>query len=252
MIEVSNVTMSYDGDPVVHDVSLTIPDSGVTAMIGPNGAGKSTLLAGIGRLHPLLGGDIRIDGKELSEWDSEELARTIAILRQENHLAIRLSVAELVMLGRHPHSKGRRTREDYAHVADALDCVNMRDNADRFLDELSGGQRQRAFIAMALAQDTKYLLLDEPLSALDMRHARDMMRHLRRVCDTRGISVVIVIHDVNTAAAYSDTMIALKHGHLVAQGDPVDVMRADQLEEIFGVDVDVARIGGRLVAMPVA
>ena len=183
---------------------------------------------------------------------SEELARTIAILRQENHLAIRLSVAELVMLGRHPHSKGRRTREDYAHVADALDCVNMRDNADRFLDELSGGQRQRAFIAMALAQDTKYLLLDEPLSALDMRHARDMMRHLRRVCDTRGISVVIVIHDVNTAAAYSDTMIALKHGHLVAQGDPVDVMRADQLEEIFGVDVDVARIGGRLVAMPVA
>ena len=252
MIEISNVTMSYDGDPVVHDVSLTIPDSGVTAMIGPNGAGKSTLLAGIGRLHPLLGGDIRIDGKELSEWDSEELARTIAILRQENHLAIRLSVAELVMLGRHPHSKGRRTREDYAHVADSLDCVNMRDNADRFLDELSGGQRQRAFIAMALAQDTKYLLLDEPLSALDMRHARDMMRHLRRVCDTRGISVVIVIHDVNTAAAYSDTMIALKHGHLVAQGDPVDVMRADQLEEIFGVDVDVARIGGRLVAMPVA
>ena len=252
MIEISNVTMSYDGDPVVHDVSLTIPDSGVTAMIGPNGAGKSTLLAGIGRLHPLLGGDIRIDGKELSEWDSEELARTIAILRQENHLAIRLSVAELVMLGRHPHSKGRRTREDYAHVADALDSVNMRDNADRFLDELSGGQRQRAFIAMALAQDTKYLLLDERLSALDMRHARDMMRHLRRVCDTRGISVVIVIHDVNTAAAYSDTMIALKHGHLVAQGDPVDVMRADQLEEIFGVDVDVARIGGRLVAMPVA
>ena len=245
MIEISNVTMSYDGDPVVHDVSLTIPDSGVTAMIGPNGAGKSTLLAGIGRLHPLLGGDIRIDGKELSEWDSEELARTIAILRQENHLAIRLSVAELVMLGRHPHSKGRRTREDYAHVADALDCVNMRDNADRFLDELSGGQRQRAFIAMALAQDTKYLLLDEPLSALDMRHAR-------RVCDTRGISVVIVIHDVNTAAAYSDTMIALKHGHLLAQGDPVDVMRADQLEEIFGVDVDVARIDGRLVAMPVA
>jgi len=252
MIEISNVTMSYDGDPVVHDVSLTIPDSGVTAMIGPNGAGKSTLLAGIGRLHPLLGGDIRIDGKELSEWDSEELARTIAILRQENHLAIRLSVAELVMLGRHPHSKGRRTREDYAHVADALDCVNMRDNADRFLDELSGGQRQRAFIAMALAQDTKYVWLDGPLSALDMRHARDMMRHLRRVCDTRGISVVIVIHDVNTAAAYSDTMIALKHGHLVAQGDPVDVMRADQLEEIFGVDVDVARIGGRLVAMPVA
>lgn len=252
MIEISNVTMNYDGDPVVHDVSFTIPDSGVTALIGPNGAGKSTLLSGIGRLHPLLGGEIIVDGRELGAWDSDELARTIAILRQENHLAIRLTVAELVMLGRHPHSKGRRTREDYAHVADALECVNMRDNADRFLDELSGGQRQRAFIAMALAQDTKYLLLDEPLSALDMRHARDMMRHLRKVCDTRGISVVIVIHDVNTAAAYADTMIALKDGHLAAKGAPVDVMRSDQLEEIFGVDVDVARIGGRLVAMPVA
>ncbi len=252
MIEISNVTMAYDGAPVVHDVSLTIPDSGVAALIGPNGAGKSTLLSGIGRLHPLLGGEITIDGQTLEEWDSQELARTIAILRQENHLAIRLTVAELVMLGRHPHSSGRRTREDYAHVADALDCVDMRDHADRFIDELSGGQRQRAFIAMALAQDTKYLLLDEPLSALDMRHSRDMMRHLRKVCDERGISVVIVIHDVNTAAAYADTMIALKGGHLAAEGPPADVMRSDALEEIFGVDVDVARIGGRLVAMPVA
>lgn len=252
MIEISNVTMAYDADPVVHDVSFTIPDGGVTALIGPNGAGKSTLLSGLGRLHPLLGGQVHIDGTVLPDWDSEKLARTVAILRQENHLSIRLTVAELVMLGRHPHSKGRRTREDYAHVAHALDSVDMRDQADRFLDELSGGQRQRAFIAMALAQDTKYLLLDEPLSSLDMRHARDMMRHLRTVCDERGISVVIVIHDVNTAAAYADTMIALKDGHLAAQGTPSDVMRSDRLEEIFGVDVDVARIGGRLVAMPVA
>ncbi|VEI13449.1 iron ABC transporter ATP-binding protein [Trueperella bialowiezensis] len=252
MIEISNVTMAYDADPVVCDVSFTIPDSGVTALIGPNGAGKSTLLAGVGRLNPLRGGNVRIDGVDLGDWDAEELARTVAILRQENHLSIRLTVAEIVMLGRHPHSKGRRTRDDYAHVAQALDCVNMRDHADRFLDELSGGQRQRAFIAMALAQDTKYLLLDEPLSALDMRHARDMMRHLRKVCDERGISVVIVIHDVNTAAAYADTMVALKDGHLVAHGTPAEVMRAEQLEEIFGVDVDVATVGGRLVAMPVA
>lgn len=252
MIELTDVTMAYDSDPVVRDVRLTLPDAGVTALIGPNGAGKSTLLSGIGRLHPLIGGQVSIDGRALADWDTEELARTIAILRQENHLAIRLTVAELVMLGRHPHSKGRHTREDYVRVADALQCVDMRDLADRFIDELSGGQRQRAFIAMALAQDTKYLLLDEPLSALDMLHARDMMRHLRRVCDERGISVVIVIHDVNTAAAYADTMVAMKDGHVLRVGKPAEVMRGHVLEEIFGVDVHVAEIGGRLVAMPVA
>ncbi|MDP9806476.1 iron complex transport system ATP-binding protein [Trueperella bonasi] len=252
MIEIVNVSMAYDADPVVRDVTLTIPESGVTALIGPNGAGKSTLISGIGRLHDLRSGEISVDGKGLSDWDTQELAQTIAILRQENHLAVRLTVAELTMLGRHPHSKGRRTRLDYAHVADALDCVNMRDLADRFLDELSGGQRQRAFIAMALAQDTKYLLLDEPLSALDMRHARDMMRHLRHVCDHRGLSVVIVIHDVNTAAAYADTMVALKDGRLATVGTPEEVMRPERLEEIFGVDVEVARVGERLVAMPVA
>ncbi|OFS72707.1 iron ABC transporter ATP-binding protein [Trueperella sp. HMSC08B05] len=252
MIELTNVTMAYDADPVVRDVTLTLPDSGVTALIGPNGAGKSTLLSGIGRLHPLIGGSVRIDGRELGEWDTDALARTIAILRQENHLAIRLTVAELVMLGRHPHSKGRRTREDYAHVADALQCVNMRDLADRFIDELSGGQRQRTFIAMALAQDTKYLLLDEPLSALDMRHGRDMMRHLKGVCAERGISVVIVIHDVNTAAAYADRMVAMKDGYLACSGTPPEVMREDVLGEIFDVEVNVAELGGRLVAMPVA
>ncbi|QOQ39596.1 iron ABC transporter ATP-binding protein [Trueperella pecoris] len=252
MIDILNVTMAYDAEPVVNDVSLSLPDTGITALIGPNGAGKSTLLSGVGRLQPLAAGEIRIDGRALADWDTEELARTVAILRQENHLAIRLTVAELVMLGRHPHSKGRRTREDYAHAADALNCVDMAAYADRFIDELSGGQRQRAFIAMALAQDTKYLLLDEPLSALDMRHARDMMRHLRRVCDERGISVVIVIHDVNTAAAYADTMVAMKDGRIARVGAPGVVMREEILGEIFGVDVDVARMGERLVAMPVA
>lgn len=252
MIEIKNVTMTYDREPVVKDVSLNLPDSGITALIGPNGAGKSTLLSGVGRLHPLVSGEVLIDGRKLADWKDDELARTMAILRQENHLSVRLTVAELVMLGRHPHTKGRTTKKDEEKVAEALKSVSMLDLADRFLDELSGGQRQRAFVAMTLAQDAKYLLLDEPLSALDMRHSRDMMRHLAEVCHEREISVVIVIHDVNTAAAYADRLVALKDGELVADGTPKEVLTPEVLEGIFEVEVNVGEIGGRPVAMPVA
>lgn len=250
MIEVRNVTMSYDRDPVVNDVSFTLAERGITALIGPNGAGKSTLLSGIGRLMNLDSGQVLIDEKDIGDWPSDALARRLAILRQENHLAVRLTVAELVLLGRHPHSHGRATDEDHAQVERALECVNMTEMAGRFLDELSGGQRQRAFVAMTLAQDAQYLLLDEPLSALDMRHARDMMRHLSQVSRDRDIHVVIVIHDINTAAAYADRLIALKEGRLVADGTPSEVLRADVLEEVFNVEVEVGEVGGRPVAMP--
>ena len=188
MIELRNVTMSYGDDPVVKNVSFNLADSGLTALIGPNGAGKSTLLSGIGRLIPLADGHVLVDDIDVKDWKSEELAKKIAILRQENHLSVRLTVAELVMLGRHPHSRGRIGSKDQEKVAEALKSVDMLCLADRFLDELSGGQRQRAFIAMTLAQDAKYLLLDEPLSALDMRHSRDMMRHLvRKFIDRKSV-----------------------------------------------------------------
>lgn len=250
MIQIRNVTMSYDRDPVVSDVSFDLPDRGITALIGPNGAGKSTLISGIGRLHPLEAGEVIVDGRSISDWRDDALARTIAILRQENHLTVRLTVAELVMLGRHPHTKGRTTATDEKMVAQALSQVNMMDLADRFLDELSGGQRQRAFVAMTLAQDTKYLLLDEPLSALDMRHARDMMRHLSTVSQERDISVVIVIHDINTAAAYADRLIAMKNGAIVADGAPVDVLTPEVLYSVFDVETTVTTVGGRPVAIP--
>ncbi len=252
MIEVENVTMTYGREPVVSDVTLNFPDAGVTALIGANGAGKSTLISGIGRLMPLAFGSVRVDGKDVRKWDADALARTIAILRQENHISVRLTVAELVLLGRHPHTKGRTTPADEAKVTDALVSVGMLDMADRFLDQLSGGQRQRAFVAMTLAQEARYLLLDEPLSSLDMRHARDMMRHLSTISLDRGIAVVIVIHDVNTAAAYADRIIALRDGRVVADGAPAQVMRSDVLASVFDVDVHVTRIGDRLVALPVA
>lgn len=250
MIEIDAVNMKYDRDLVVKDVSFTLPDAGITALIGPNGAGKSTLLCGIGRLMPLVSGEVRVDGKALSTWKADALARRIAILRQENHLSVRLTVAELVMLGRHPHSKGAIRAEDREKVAAALECVDMVSLADRYLDELSGGQRQRAFVAMTLAQDAKYLLLDEPLSALDMRHARDMMRHLSHVARTRQLSVIIVIHDINTAAAYADRLVAIKEGAIIASGTPSEVMSPAVLSRVFDVEVQVGSIAGRPVAMP--
>lgn len=252
MIQLRNVTMSYGADPVVKNVSFNLADSGLTALIGPNGAGKSTLLSGIGRLTPLANGHVLVDDIDVKDWKSEELAKKIAILRQENHLSVRLTVAELVMLGRHPHGRGRIGSKDQEKVAEALKSVDMLCLADRFLDELSGGQRQRAFIAMTLAQDAKYLLLDEPLSALDMRHSRDMMRHLVRATKNQNMSTVVVIHDINTASAYADRLIALKDGEVVADGTPDEVVRPEVLEDIFEVDVEVVYVNGRPVAVPLA
>lgn len=250
MIEVKNVSINYGDYNAVRDVSLTLPESGITALIGPNGAGKSTLLCGIGRLQEIAGGQIIIDGRPLQSWGSDELARHVAILRQENHLTMRLTVSELVMLGRYPHSKGKARPIDYEIVSRSLEQVDMTGMAGRFLDELSGGQRQRAFVAMTLAQDAKYLLLDEPLSALDMRHSRDMMRHLRKAVAEQNISVVIVIHDVNTAAAYADRLVAIKNGQNAAQGTPEEVMRSEVLQDVFNVEVDVGELGGHPIAMP--
>ena len=155
------------------------------------------------------------------------------------------------MLGRHPHNGGRPRPEDHDKVAQALQTVQMTDLANRFLDELSGGQRQRSFVAMALAQETKYLLLDEPLSALDMHYSREMMRHLQRVCKARDLAVVVVIHDINTAATYADQMVALKEGKVCAQGTPTQVMTASTLEDIYDVQVEVTTMSGRPVAMPI-
>lgn len=249
MITVDHVSMTYGAKPVVSDVSLTLPEAGMTALIGANGAGKSTLLSGIGRLKELHSGTITVDGTNVREWKPRDLARRLAILRQENHLSVRLTVAELVALGRHPHSGGRMTPGDEDAIRDALTFVDMAQYAGRFLDELSGGQRQRAFIAMTLAQDARYLLLDEPLASLDLHHAREMMRHLRQICDEKGTSVIIVLHDINTAAAYADRLVAMREGELVADGTPTDVMTPETLADIFAVETTVLSVDGRPVAV---
>lgn len=239
MIEVEGVHKAYGGKTVLGPLDLTIPAGGITALVGPNGAGKSTLLTIIGRLLDADAGQVRVGGHDVKQAPSKVLAQTMSILRQENHFITRLTVRQLVGFGRFPHSGGRMTLYDHQQVDQALQFLDLSDLADRFLDQLSGGQRQRAYVAMVLAQDTDYLLLDEPLNNLDMQHAVSMMGQLRRAADDLGKTIIIVIHDINFAAAYSDRIVALKEGRLVQLGTPKEIMTPEILSDVFNTEIKI-------------
>ncbi|MFJ6655999.1 ABC transporter ATP-binding protein [Streptomyces sp. NPDC091377] len=249
MIEFTDIRKSYGDDTVLGPVSGQIPAGGVTSLVGPNGAGKSTLLTIIGRLAEPTSGTVTVDGLDIHRAKSQEVARTLSILRQENHFTARVTVRELVSFGRFPHSRGRLTPQCVAQVDDALDFLHLGDLQHRYLDQLSGGQRQRAYVAMVLAQDTRYVLLDEPLNNLDMKHSVRMMGQLRRAADELGKTVVLIVHDINFAAAYSDRIIALRDGRIAA-ADTVDaMMRADVLTEVFDTPVRIHEIDGKRTAV---
>jgi iron complex transport system ATP-binding protein len=249
MITVRNVTKRYGGTTVLDDVSCEIPRGGITSIIGPNGAGKSTLLSLISRLQPMDAGGVSVAGLDVTATPSKELAKTMAILRQENHLTMRLTVRDLVAFGRFPHSGGRPTVEDLEQVEEAIRRLDLTSMADKFVDELSGGQRQRAYIAMVLAQDTEFLLLDEPLNNLDMKHSVEMMRLLRRLADELGKTIVLVVHDINFASCYSDTILAMKNGRLIHQGTPSDIMRAGMLYDVYDIDIRIEEIDGNRIGV---
>lgn len=244
MIDVQNVSKAYGTTKVLENVSVQIPRGGITSIIGPNGAGKSTLLSIISRLLKPDSGLVTVDGFDVNATSSDTLAKKIAVLRQNNHLTVRLTVEDLVAFGRYPHSKGRPTVDDQEHIESALDFLELQELRHRYLDELSGGQRQRAFVAMVLAQDTDYLLLDEPLNNLDMKHSVSMMKRLRRITDELDKTVVLVVHDINFASCYSDGIIALRDGSLVEHAGPLEVMQSAVLRNIYDMDVDVQEIGG--------
>jgi iron complex transport system ATP-binding protein len=244
MIETQDLTRSYGETLVVDRVSLKLPERGLTAIIGANGAGKSTLLAMVSRLLPASAGVARIDGLDVATTPTDVLARRLAILRQDNALAARVTVRDLVAFGRYPHSKGRMTVEDKVRIDDALAFLELEPFADRYLDEVSGGQRQRAHIAMVLAQDTDHVLLDEPLNNLDMRHARAMMALLRRAVDERGRTVVVVLHDINFASCYADHIVAMRDGRVAAVGLPDEIVTTEMLRAIYDIDVEVVTVRG--------
>ena len=249
MIKIDNVSKKYQTIPVLKNVNAIISQGGVTAIIGPNGAGKSTLLSIISRLLLADEGQVKIQNMDVVNTPSDKLATYLSVLRQENRFTSRLTVFELVGFGRYPYSKGRLNQDDLAHIHRALEFLNLTEYKDRFLDELSGGQRQRAYVAMVLCQDTDYVLLDEPLNNLDMKHAVAMMKQLRRAADELGKTIVIVIHDINFASVYSDYILAMKDGQLVYQGSPKKIMNSAILEEIFDTPVKIENIHNQNIAI---
>jgi iron complex transport system ATP-binding protein len=250
VIEIESVTKSYGPVRVLDDVSLRIPAGGITSIIGANGAGKSTLLSVASRLLPADSGRVTVAGLDVATTPGPVLSRKLAVLRQENAMAVRLTVRELVAFGRFPHSGGRLTAADRTRVDEALAWFDLTELAGRHLDQLSGGQRQRAYVAMVMCQDTEYVLLDEPLNNLDMRHAVQLMQLLRRMATELGRTVVLVVHDVNIASCYSDRIVAMRDGRVLAAGPTEELMAPEVLGEVFGVQVPVHALDGRRIAVP--
>ncbi|WP_313159304.1 iron ABC transporter ATP-binding protein, partial [Mixta calida] len=210
MIEVKEICKSYQNTTVLNRITESIPMGGITSIIGANGAGKSTLLSVISRLLTADSGSVWVNGLEVAKTPDEQMAKVLSVLRQENHFTSRLTVEDLVGFGRYPWSKGRLTQEDRQHIETAMDFLDLLPLRARYLDQLSGGQRQRACVAMVLCQNTDYVLLDEPLNNLDMKHSVAMMKQLRRAADELHKTIILVIHDINFASAWSDHIIAMK------------------------------------------
>ncbi|MDY4574636.1 MAG: ATP-binding cassette domain-containing protein [Intestinibacter sp.] len=242
---VRDLSKKYDGNPVVNSVSFEIPKGKVTSFIGPNGAGKSTVMGMISRLTEKSAGDVIFEGKDISEWKSKDLSKRLAILTQSNNIQMKLTVRELISFGRFPHSGNRLTQEDHEIVDKAISYMELEEFEDRFIDELSGGQRQRAYIAMVIAQDTEYVLLDEPTNNLDIYHATNMMKIARRLCDDLGKTVILVLHEINYAAFYSDYICAFKKGEIVKFGKVEDVITKEELSRIYNVDFEIMQIEGK-------
>ena len=242
---VKELMKTYDGRAVVDSVSFDLPKGKVTSLIGPNGAGKSTVMGMISRLIARDGGLVEFEGEDIGKWKSKELSKRLAILTQSNNIRMKLTVEELVAFGRFPYSGGRLTAEDREIVDRAIAYMELEDFRERFIDELSGGQRQRAYIAMVIAQDTEYILLDEPTNNLDIYHATNMMKIVRRLCDELGKTVVLVLHEINYAAFYSDYICAFADGKIAKFGTVQEVMTKETLAQIYKVDFEIMEIAGK-------
>lgn len=244
-MKVNDLIKRYDGKAVVDSVSFQLPKGKVISLIGPNGAGKSTVMGMISRLIARDEGLIEFEEKELSKWKSKELAKRLAILTQHNNVQMKLTVRELVSFGRFPYSGSHLQKEDIEIVERAISYMELEEFENRFIDELSGGQRQRAYIAMVIAQNTEYVLLDEPTNNLDIYHATNMMKTVRRLCDELGKTVILVLHEINYAAFYSDYICAFKNGRIAKFGTVDEVMTKETLTEIYNVDFEIMNIGGK-------
>lgn len=248
-IEIRNITKSYGSKKVVDNVSVTIPTGKITSFIGPNGAGKSTVLSIMSRLLSADNGDVYLNGELLNRKKSSDIAKQLAILKQTNNINLRLTIEDLVSFGRFPYSKGNLTQTDRTFIDNAIAYMDLDDIRHQYIDSLSGGQRQRAYIAMTLAQDTDYILLDEPLNNLDMKHSVQIMQVLRKLATELNKTVVIVIHDINFASCYSDYIVAMKNGKLVHQGEVNHIMQSTVLQDIYDMAIPIQDIDDHKIAV---
>ncbi len=248
------LTLAYGARTIVEGLSVGIPPGRITAIVGPNGCGKSTLLRALARLIAPREGQVVLDGKALHGRPSKEVARTLGLLPQSPTAPEGIAVADLVGRGRHPHQRplARWNEHDYEVVAASLAATGIADLADRSVDELSGGQRQRVWIAMALAQETDILLLDEPTTFLDVSHQIEVLDLLTDLNRDRGTTIVMVLHDMNLAARYADHVFAMRAGEVVADGPPHAVMTSDLIREIFALDAVVIDdpVSGTPIVLP--
>jgi len=247
MISIKNLSKRYGEKEVVSNVTLDIEKGMITSFIGPNGAGKSTLLSMISRLIDSNEGEIKIDGTSLKSWKSGELAKKVSILKQNNNLNIKLTVRELISFGRFPYSKGKLNKEDERLIDQAISYMQLKEMEERYISELSGGQRQRAYIAMVIAQNTEYILLDEPLNNLDMKNAVEIMKILRNLVDELGRTVLIVIHDINFASCYSDKIVALQDGKVKYYDDTDKIINSRVLSDLYDMKFDVHTLDGKKI-----
>nr|WP_315249756.1 ATP-binding cassette domain-containing protein [uncultured Duganella sp.] len=239
MITVNNLSKAYGARSILSNVNLRFPAGKLTSLIGPNGAGKSTLLMAVARLLVPSQGEILLDGENVAAMRSRDYARRVATLRQTPDFNLRLTVEELVAFGRFPYSRGALTAADRCEIDAAIALLSLEPLRKAYVDELSGGQRQMALLAMTIAQQTDCLLLDEPLNNLDIKHAVQIMRALRRLCDEQGRTVVLVVHDINFAANYSDHIVAMKAGTVQRAGTVDEVVTAEVLRGLYGLDFDI-------------
>lgn len=252
MIEIEDLSLDRAGSPVLKDISLTIPEGGVTAIIGPNGAGKSTLLHCIAGLLAPDRGRVRVEGQDIHAAREARRGRLLALMAQSPGAMPRLTVRELVGFGRWPHHRGRPGPADATATADAMERFDLADIATRELETLSGGQKQRAFVAMAYAQTTPWMLLDEPLAALDPKFTRDIMDRLKQAATDRTSprNILIVLHDLQIASRYADRVICLKDGLLTKSGPAAENLTSAVLSSLYDTPLQVNWLDGQAVIVP--
>ena len=239
MFKINDVNKNYGLQKVLSQINLEIPQNKLTCIIGPNGAGKSTLLNAISRLIKVDTGDILINSKNLKDWDKKELSKTLSIMKQLNNINVRLTIADLVAFGRYPYSEDRLTENDYQKINEALEYTGLSSIKDKYIDELSGGQKQRTYIAMTLAQDTEYILLDEPLNNLDIKHILEVMHLLKKLVEEQNKTIILVVHDINIASTFADYIVAMKNGAIIESGLTESIIK----EKVNSVETELDETG---------